>query len=414
MHRSEATLIAIALTLGVALPAAAAAIGPVVDASDDVWVIDFQSAEEEARPDQRVPDTDVRRLSAADPVDTGRGSSTVSLTLELAAAPHPDAIVMWVFGAEGSTDVQADLRYGVLVAGTTGEHSFARVDDPQGGGLEFGCPGSTHRWTTATTLEVTFDSACIRAPRSLPTAARVFSFTDTAFRFDLAPNARNRSELRSGWAEPDQPPAFTLALPGSGTGLSPTARDASRTCEGARSGRFPDTRGNLHEANIDCAAHRGITSGTRDGRYAPDERLRRDQIATFIVNTLREAGVALPSSVPDYFSDDDGSVHEANINTVAHLGIMRGEGSRFLPGALVTRATMADAVANALDVHHPQGELAADYFTDDDGLPEEPAIGRVAQEGVVTGKGSGPFAPGETLRRDQMATFLVRLLDAVS
>jgi hypothetical protein len=117
----------------------------------------------------------------------------------------------------------------------------------------------------------------------------------------------NADQVETGEADPVQPPAFTLGLPGWGTPIAPTARTVTDTCDGAPEGRFSDTDGNLHEASIDCAAHRAITSGTGDGRYGPAARLRRDQIATFLANTLRAAGMSLPdpANVRDHYPDDE-------------------------------------------------------------------------------------------------------------
>jgi hypothetical protein len=51
-----------------------------------------------------------------------------------------------------------------------------------------------------------------------------------------------------------------------------------------------------------------------------------------------------------------------------------------------------------------------DYFVDDDGHVQELSINKVASVGLAVGLGSG-YAPGGEVRRDQMATFLVRWLD---
>jgi hypothetical protein len=399
-----------------ALPAAAAVGAGLGDRADDVWVVEFDESGTRTLADQSLLHADLRQLTTAPPVDTGRGSSLVTLTLGLAAAPSAETLTGWVFGAEGTTDVQADARYSVVLAPGDGGHAFFRVDRDDADGLEIGCPGARSRWTGPRTVELRFDSACIRAPERLPAAAQVLAFLDRGFALDAAPDLRNGAAALEGREEPSQPPAFTLALPGAGTTIAPTARDAGDTCADAPRDRFPDTAGNVHAARIDCAAHHGITTGRADGSYAPGAHLLRGQVATFLVNTLRAAGTPLPdpSQVPDHWEDDDGTEHEKRIDLVSHLGLMSGSEGRFRPHATVSRADMAEAVSRALGLDHDQREPAPDFFHDDDGRPAEPAIGRVAQEGIVTGKGGGRFAPGETLRRDQMATFLVRLLDALS
>ena len=54
---------------------------------------------------------------------------------------------------------------------------------------------------------------------------------------------------------------------------------------------FVDDEGNIHEPNIDRAAALDITEGcdTAGPRYSPSDFVRRDQMATFLVNTYNAA-----------------------------------------------------------------------------------------------------------------------------
>ena len=69
--------------------------------------------------------------------------------------------------------------------------------------------------------------------------------------------------------------------------------------------------------------------------------------------------VDLPGTGTDYFVDDDGSVHETNINKIAAAGITvgctppardRSVGDRYCGDESVTRAQMASFLARALDL----------------------------------------------------------------
>ena len=53
-----------------------------------------------------------------------------------------------------------------------------------------------------------------------------------------------------------------------------------------------------------------------------------------------------------------------------------------------------------------------DFFTDDEGLVHEGAINRVAQAGIATGCSETAYCPADAVTRGQMATFLSRALDA--
>ena len=69
-------------------------------------------------------------------------------------------------------------------------------------------------------------------------------------------------------------------------------------------------------------------------------------MATFLVRALN-----LPATTTDYFTDDNGSTHEANINALREAGITLGcdaSGTQFCPGDPVSRGQMAGFLNRAL------------------------------------------------------------------
>jgi hypothetical protein len=67
-------------------------------------------------------------------------------------------------------------------------------------------------------------------------------------------------------------------------------------------------------------------------------------MASFLVRAL-----SLPASVVDAFTDDNGSIHEADIQALAAAGITFGcGGSRFCPTTAVARGQMAAFLYRAL------------------------------------------------------------------
>ena len=89
---------------------------------------------------------------------------------------------------------------------------------------------------------------------------------------------------------------------------------------------------------------RGITNGCGDGRYCPLEFVSRAQMASFLARAL-----GLPSTGGDFFTDDEGSLHEADINRLAAAGITNGcGGGRYCPTDFVTREQMAAFLERAL------------------------------------------------------------------
>jgi hypothetical protein len=165
---------------------------------------------------------------------------------------------------------------------------------------------------------------------------------------------------------------------------------------------FNDIAGSKFLDDILWLNDQGITSGCSQNPplFCPDGLVTRGQMATFISRTL-----GLPASPVDYFTDDTGSVHEPNINRIRHAGITVGCGANlFCPNGLVTRAQMATFLSRGW--HLPTS--ATDWFSDDDGNVHEPNINRIAAAGITGGCAPDRFCPTGIVTRGQMAAFLHR------
>ena len=179
---------------------------------------------------------------------------------------------------------------------------------------------------------------------------------------------------------------------------------------------FLDVRdGSTHDFAIDCLSWWQVTSGTGLGNYAPAHAVTRGQMATLLAQALARGGVDLPSPAADAFSDDNGSFHERNINALAAAGIALGRmDGTYGPAEDVSRAQMASYLAAALafaaGAMLPGG---SDVFADDDGSVHEHNINAVATAGIASGFADGTFRPALAVRRDQIASFVARTLDAL-
>ncbi len=163
----------------------------------------------------------------------------------------------------------------------------------------------------------------------------------------------------------------------------------------------------VHEATIDCLAWWGVTHGRADGTYAPHAALDRDQMASLLAAMLDAAGVDLPQDAPDAFTDDDGNVHEGNINRLAAAGVVAGTGDgRYLPDRPVNRAQMASLLVGALHAAGIDLTVDGDHFTDDDGSVHEASINGAAAAGLIEGRTRDTYAPGLTVSRAQTATLV--------
>jgi serine protease len=165
-------------------------------------------------------------------------------------------------------------------------------------------------------------------------------------------------------------------------------------------GSFLDADGNKHEVAIEWLLAEGITAGCAPELFCPDGLVTRGQMASFLSRALD-----LPATSTDYFGDDDGSTHEANINRLAAAGLTYGCGpGAYCPDGIVSRAQMASFLSRAL--HLPA--TASDYFGDDETSTHEAAINRIAAAGLTVGCGPGLYCPAGAVTRAQMATFLYR------
>lgn len=195
---------------------------------------------------------------------------------------------------------------------------------------------------------------------------------------------------------------------------SPTARRISDACEGAPPAGFSDTASNVHKPQIDCLAWREVTAGRPDGSYGAKLTLSRGQVARFFVNVLVARGFELPPPSADYFTDDNGTAHEDAINQLVEIDVLADTGDSYEPGGPATRSFMALVTAKATRFAGVADPTAIpDYYTDDNGDPNEQEINLISAHGIVTGKGGGIYAPNDVLPRDQMATFLARMLALV-
>jgi outer membrane protein assembly factor BamB len=167
-----------------------------------------------------------------------------------------------------------------------------------------------------------------------------------------------------------------------------------------------------HEPAIDCAVWWAVAGGKGDGRYEPGADVTRGQMATFVANTIRRSGGSLPPARADYFADDDGSPHEDNINRLREAGVVAGRSEgRYEPDAGVRRDSMATFLVRNYEFRTGTRLMATrDYFDDDRGSTHEASINKAAEAGFTGGSGSG-YDPARTLRRDQLAAFVVRVLD---
>ncbi len=176
----------------------------------------------------------------------------------------------------------------------------------------------------------------------------------------------------------------------------------------------------VHVLNVDCGFELDVVRGHNDGNFNPTGMTRRDQMAAFIVRGLEAAGYDLPDASDQGFGDVRGNTHEDDINVLAEIGVTQGKSAtRYSPRESVSRDQMASFVLRAAEfAYGDEGGL-----TPTRGVPfsDVPAASVHADNiaaanellGLVEGKRDGRYDPRSPTRRDQMATFVVRLIDMI-
>jgi hypothetical protein len=171
-----------------------------------------------------------------------------------------------------------------------------------------------------------------------------------------------------------------------------------------------------HAASVACAAALGLTTGVAvdPPRFAPARPVTRGQAASFLVRALDLGPMPLPDAGAPRFTDVVGSPHAENIERLAAAGIVRGRtATRFDPQAPVTREQMATLLVGSLSylVGSPLAAEEGPYFSDVAGV-HAGNVDAAFELGLVFGRDDGTFRPSASTRRDQMASLLVRFLDA--
>lgn len=120
----------------------------------------------------------------------------------------------------------------------------------------------------------------------------------------------------------------------------------------------------------------------------------------------------------NWFTDDDGNVHEDNIETIAALGVSVGCGdptdNLYCPSRTVTRAQMATFLIRALG-ETVEEDLRVSRFSDvPPGAWYLGYVERLADLNIARTAAGGAFRPSDPLTRLEMAVWMARAFDSVN
>lgn len=159
---------------------------------------------------------------------------------------------------------------------------------------------------------------------------------------------------------------------------------------------FADVKsGDWFAAPVAWAVEKGITDGTSDTTFSPDDTCTRGEIITFL---WRAAGCPEPNNV-SAFSDVNADMYYAKASAWAKENGM-ASGDTFSPEAPCTRLMAVEFMWK----HAGSPDAAAASFGD----VSSPAVNWAVEKSVTNGTSDTTFSPDDTCTRGQIVTFLYR------
>lgn len=177
---------------------------------------------------------------------------------------------------------------------------------------------------------------------------------------------------------------------------------------------FKDVAANAWYSDaVGFVAARGITTGTGDGNYSPEDKLTRSQI---LVMVMRAYGIKPEADSKNNFADSGSTYYTGYLAAAKRLGISGGIGNNmFAPEKEITRQEMFTLLYNALKAagELPQGTegKTLSSFSDAGQVASwaKDAMTLFVKTGTVSGSG-GKLAPASMTTRAEMAQVLYSLL----
>ena len=177
---------------------------------------------------------------------------------------------------------------------------------------------------------------------------------------------------------------------------------------------FDDITQDFHHEAIECLAFWGLAHGKTETTFDPHAEVTRGQAASIVASLMEAAGFAFSENPPNAFPDDDTSVHAHRIDQLAEAGVISGfADGTFRPQDPVNRSQIASLLVRAYETVTDTPITGPDAFGDDQGSVHEDDINAAAAQGWVNGVGEGNFNPLGVTARDQLSSIVARVLSTL-
>lgn len=171
---------------------------------------------------------------------------------------------------------------------------------------------------------------------------------------------------------------------------------------------FSDDDGSPHEPDIERLVELGVTKGCSSIEYCPTDSITRGQMAAFV---RRYLGLGAVEVADPAFHDIAGHIFEEDIEAIVAAGIGFGvDAEHYAPDEPLRREEMAKFLVLAFEIAAADGD--AQSFDDiEPGSEFEPFILVIQSVEVTKGCSETEYCPTAPVTREQMASFFVRSID---
>ncbi len=175
---------------------------------------------------------------------------------------------------------------------------------------------------------------------------------------------------------------------------------------------FLDVEEGWAKAPIISVSEKGWMIGTRDFYFEPNEPLTRAQAATLLVRVLELE--KNNKSIPRYLDVPNNHWAKSDIEIASQHGIMNGKGEqKFAPDEFLTREEMATLLSRLLEIEPTEGKMINPFKDISPSQWSYPFVVTMAKENIFEGYEDNTFRPKEKVTRAQMAALLDRIKDMI-
>lgn len=169
---------------------------------------------------------------------------------------------------------------------------------------------------------------------------------------------------------------------------------------------FPDVVDHWAQSEIAYISNRDIIQGYLNGRFGPDDQIRRNHAALMLQRELNFDTANRPN--PNFIDISVDHPEYEVIATLADEGIFRGNNGRFNPNAPITRAETAAILQRAFNLEGTGDFEFRDVSTDYWG---HQVIQSLLAHQITRGYGDRSFRPTSNISRAEFSVFMARVLN---